>query len=322
MGKMKTKIAAAVLAALLCVPTLALARAGGGHGGSHSSGSSGHSSFSSSSSFSSPSSAYSSVSKSVPCEVKFAGNPAGIAACQKQNNRVFLVVLAIAAIVVLGYLAQNRARKNAPLGDFSDMGGESPDVQPSSSLADGIAKLKELDPLWNEQKFKELVNTGFFKIQNAWCVGDMTGARAFVSDGIMRRFTIQLEPYVAKKQRNVLGQLSLDSVELLDVTSDEKYSYVSTLVTATCTDTVVDAEGKIVESNYGGELTTWSEIWIWMRSNAAVTQEDEKGVFADKCPNCGATLKITAVGKCDYCGSELTKGDFDWVLSEIGQVDA
>lgn len=319
MGKMKTKMTAAVLAALLCVPTLALARAGGGHGGSHSSGSSGHSSSSSSSSFSS---SRSSSSTSVPCEVKFAGNPTAIAACRKQNNLVFFVVFGIIALVILGYLAQNRTRKNAPLGDLLATDSEPVDVQPSSGLTEGIAKLKELDPLWNEQKFKELVNTGFFKIQNAWCAGDMAGARAFVSDGIMRRFTTQLEPYVAKKQRNVLGQLSLDSVELLDVTSDEKYSYVSTLVTATCTDTVVDADGKVVESNYGGELTTWSEIWIWMRSNAAVTQENEKGVFADKCPNCGAALKITAIGKCDYCGTELTKGDFDWVLSEIGQVDA
>ena len=180
--------------------------------------------------------------------------------------------------------------------------------------------LTSKDPLWNEQKFKELVEVGFFKIQNAWSAADMSGARAYVSDGVMRRFGLQLEPYRAQARRNVLGQLSLDAADVVDVRADETYSYITTRVTATCTDTVVDAEGKVVESNYGGELTTWSEEWVWMRSNDAKTEAAEKGVFADKCPNCGAALKINAVGKCDYCGTELTKGDFDWVLSEIRQV--
>ena len=101
---------------------------------------------------------------------------------------------------------------------------------------------------------------------------------------------------------------------------DEKYTYITTRITATCTDVFVDADGKTVESNYNGKLTTWSEKWVWMRSNEVKTEENEKGIFADKCPNCGASLKINETGKCDYCGTELTKGNFDWVLSEIVQV--
>ena len=37
------------------------------------------------------------------------------------------------------------------------------------------------------------------------------------------------------------------------------------------------------------------------------------------CPNCAAELNITMAGECEYCGSKLTSGDFDWVLSEIQQ---
>ena len=148
---------------------------------------------------------------------------------------------------------------------------------PVADTSDQITTLKSLDPLWNEQKFKELVNTAFFKIQNAWCAGDMSSARAFISDGIMKRYTLQLEPYKAKNQHNVLGQLSLDTVDILDVRIDDQFTYLTTLVTATCTDTVVDADdGSVVEKNYDGKLTTWSEKWVWMRSNSAKTETADK----------------------------------------------
>ena len=71
-------------------------------------------------------------------------------------------------------------------------------------VSEKIQFVHSKDTNWNEQKFKELVNIGFFKIQNAWCAGDMSSARAFISDGIMRRFTLQLEPYLAKNQHNIL----------------------------------------------------------------------------------------------------------------------
>ena len=56
-----------------------------------------------------------------------------------------------------------------------------------------ISLLTDKDPNFTEQKFKELVNIGFYKIQNAWSACDMSGARAYISDGVMRRFSTQLE---------------------------------------------------------------------------------------------------------------------------------
>jgi predicted lipid-binding transport protein (Tim44 family) len=196
-------------------------------------------------------------------------------------------------------------------------------LQPANDVADKIAYIHSKDPNWNEQKFKELVNIWFFKIQNAWCAWDMSSARAFISDGIMRRFTLQLEPYKAKNQHNVLERLSLDRVDILDIHTDEKYIYMKTLINASCVDTVVDADdGSVSEVHNHGELEHWKEIWIWMRSNSVLTKDTESWIFVDKCPNCWSTLKINSIGKCDYCGTEVTKWEFDWVLSEIDQIDA
>jgi predicted amidophosphoribosyltransferase len=41
---------------------------------------------------------------------------------------------------------------------------------------------------------------------------------------------------------------------------------------------------------------------------------------AGACPSCGAPLdRINMAGTCEYCGSHLTRGEFDWVLSKIEQ---
>ena len=35
------------------------------------------------------------------------------------------------------------------------------------------------------------------------------------------------------------------------------------------------------------------------------------------CPNCGAPTQITSAGRCEYCGSVITTGEYNWVLSNL-----
>lgn len=104
------------------------------------------------------------------------------------------------------------------------------------------------------------------------------------------------------------------------INTDEKFDYITTFITATAKDYTIDKNEKVVDGDQD-EYITWSERWIFMRSASVQTKENEAGVFADKCPNCGASIAINAIGKCDYCGTEMNKGEFDWVLSEIIQID-
>ena len=38
------------------------------------------------------------------------------------------------------------------------------------------------------------------------------------------------------------------------------------------------------------------------------------------CPNCGAPTQITSSGKCEYCGSIITKGEHSWALSNLERI--
>ena len=75
-----------------------------------------------------------------------------------------------------------------------------------------------------------------------------------------------------------------------------------------------DAQGNHVCGSKK-KRTQFSEYWTFVRGRGAA--ENTKGDAV--CPNCAAELNITMAGECEYCGSKLTSGDFDWVLSEIQQ---
>jgi len=58
----------------------------------------------------------------------------------------------------------------------------------------------------------------------------------------------------------------------------------------------------------------------FMRSVGVLTREEISGVTGHNCPNCGAPLKMTSSAKCDYCGANVTTGQYSWVLSDYGTV--
>ncbi len=47
--------------------------------------------------------------------------------------------------------------------------------------------------------------------------------------------------------------------------------------------------------------------------------DSSKSTDPDRCPSCAASLAISQAGTCDHCGSLVTSGDFDWILSSIEQ---
>jgi hypothetical protein len=57
-----------------------------------------------------------------------------------------------------------------------------------------------------------------------------------------------------------------------------------------------------------------------MRSMGVLTKEGQANVTAHNCPNCAAPFEITSSGKCAYCDSVVTTGQYSWVLSDFGTI--
>ena len=82
-------------------------------------------------------------------------------------------------------------------------------------------------------------------------------------------------------------------------------------------DYIIDATTKQV---LRGDKTTErvnTYILTFVRKKGLQTKEGTEKINTTNCPNCGAPTQITSAGKCEYCGSVITTGEYSWVLSNL-----
>ena len=104
---------------------------------------------------------------------------------------------------------------------------------------------------------------------------------------------------------------------MVKVSQDAFFTSVTCRIWGVGADYTVNQNGSIV----GGSKSSprrYTEYWTLIRSvSARGTTSQTKG-----CPSCGAELKISMGGVCDYCRNHITGGEFGWVLSMIEQDEA
>ena len=152
-------------------------------------------------------------------------------------------------------------------------------------------------------------------IQSAWEKRDLTPVRAVLHQNLYQQTEKQIQKKIEDGIVNHLERISVNKSYLMSYHKDEKYEYLDVYLAASMIDyQVKEATGEIL---YGDKTTRWKMQYkmTFMRSVGSLTRDakdKEKGLV---CPNCGAPLTGTSFGKCEYCGSIVTTGAYDWVLS-------
>jgi hypothetical protein len=284
-----------LLLAALLVPTVALARAGGGQVG----GFSGGSSFGGGSGFGGLSGG------SV-------GGGTGSWCCSG------VIVIIIIVVVVVWSLIKNRMG-GTPAGGPATSAPIVPGAMPAG---DPFSDIKAGDPNFNTEMFYGRVNEMFIAIQYAWMNRNLEPVRRFLSDQQFSVLNNSVQTdYVAKSQINKLDNIHVDHMEPVEVVKQGDYDSVKMLITATVIDYTVDERtGALVnpgELGDGKTPTTFQEYWTFMRKSGVQSKMD---ATITKCPNCGAPVTDGNYVKCAYCGVQMNDPTLDWVLMRIEQV--
>lgn len=154
----------------------------------------------------------------------------------------------------------------------------------------------------------------FHTLQKSWSDQNLGQLRPFETDSLFQNHRYWVEEYQRQNLRNVLKDVTLENLELVKIRSDKFYDAITCRLFASMIDYTQDENGKVLCGNTW-KSTRFSEYWTFVRGRGA--SGNTKGDAA--CPNCAAELNISMAGECEYCGSKLTSGKFDWVLSEIQQ---
>ena len=275
------------------------ARAGGGHsyGGSHSSGGS-HS--------------YSGGSRSSG-----GGGGGGdlFVLIMLMINYPYIGIPLVAGGLLFFYLmgkGANNYRINSTIRKASGLS----DAQEKMLKEQNLAKIKESDPNFSEDKFIERAKSSFMIVQKCWSDQNLMPMKPFTSNGVFSRFSIQIDIQKESGFRNQLDDITILDASIQAVTSDNIYDRIDVMFTAMINDKDVDLKtGKVIRIN---ESSPFIEFWTFLRRRGAKTQS-KSGLLEGKCPNCGGDIRITESGNCEYCKAFVSSGEYDWVLTEITQ---
>ena len=190
-------------------------------------------------------------------------------------------------------------------------------ISDEARRSQALTSLQQRDPAFGEPAFLARVDTGFRKIQAAWCAQDLSAVRQFISDGIHERFSLQF-----REQQELGYRNQLDNLEVLEMRLEQALpGNVFEAVTVSIAASAVDYNVSLVDGRRTDGATSanpFVEYWSFLRRIGATTKESA-GLVEGFCPNCGAAIELNQWSKCASCDSLLRSGEYDWVLAEITQ---
>jgi predicted lipid-binding transport protein (Tim44 family) len=166
---------------------------------------------------------------------------------------------------------------------------------------------------WNG--FLGMAKSSFLRLQESWSNQTWELARPFETDHLFATHRYWIEQYKAAALVNRLEGIEIGKVLVAKVETDAYYEAITVRIFASGFDSTTDRSGKVVAGSKT-KRRAFSEYWTFLRRIGC----DKAGaVAAGGCPSCGAELKISMAGVCEYCNSKVVTGDFGWVLTAIDQ---
>lgn len=230
------------------------------------------------------------------------------------DNPIFLII--IIAIVVINVRNRKKRSNNSGQTRTSTASGPRPQRADIRGRDKNLDALTARDPNFSKHGFLSRVSNVFVTLQDAWTDKDWKSIRTFESNQLFNQHQRQLNEFVEKGQTNVVEDIAVMSTEIEEYTEDANSSYLSAILTARYKDYVIEDEsGKVVKGDPSRRYLMTYRMNFMRDLEAQTRPQGETSVTT--CPNCGANLSINQHGICEYCGSEVTTGAQQWVLTSL-----
>lgn len=229
----------------------------------------------------------------------------------------FAIAAVIFAVVILVFILIGK-RKGT--GTFSTrmVGGAKPVVQ--NHEAEIVPAITKIDPDFSLDGFTGWAKEVFLTLQNAWTARDWSLIRPFEKEELYRQHELQLQEYINLKRINIIERINIREAFLHKYVRDSQYEYLTVYMSVRMADYIIDEETKRVLRGNPNIDCYMDYLLTFMRKTGVKTKTADSAAQSKSCPHCGAPLQITSAGKCEYCGSIVTTGEFSWVLADMDAV--
>ncbi len=217
-------------------------------------------------------------------------------------------VIIIVVIVCIYVFGKNNSNIKGPV---------QPTINYQQREKDVEAKIKQVDPLFSKEEFIASSKSLFVKLQQAWTDRDWSVIRVFETNELFEQHKNQLQGYIDNNQINVMDRICVNYAHLFEFRQEGDKDILVVRLNSRMADYIIDATSKQVLK--GNKETEYVNTYLltFVRKKGLQTKEGTSKINTTNCPNCGAPTQITSAGECEYCGSVITTGEYNWVLSNL-----
>ncbi|MEN6620542.1 MAG: Tim44 domain-containing protein [Smithella sp.] len=133
-----------------------------------------------------------------------------------------------------------------------------------SDVDSGISYIRQMDPSFEEQRFKDQSMDAFFTIQGAWANRDMSPIRNMFTDEMYRIIQGEADDLRQKKQINRLDNIAVRKVELSEIWQETGNDFITVRFTANLLDYTTDESGAVI-SGSKTDPVKFEEYWTFTR---------------------------------------------------------
>lgn len=234
---------------------------------------------------------------------------------------VFLVVI---GIVVYGMIRSKKDSKRT-----TTTVGRSQTIQQSAgrniTLPDRTAQISDLikqnDPNFSAEDFLSFSRYVYVTIQDAWSKRDLSPVRIYLHDNLYNQTQKQIDRKIANGVINKIENVAVSTAYLTAYRRDKEFEYVTVYLNARLTDYEINEKtGQVLRGDPNARYELRYTLRFARNSSIKTTSANSQTLKSHSCPNCGAPLEMSSSGKCEYCGSTITTGQYSWVLSEYSSI--
>ncbi|MCB0370292.1 MAG: Tim44 domain-containing protein, partial [Bdellovibrionales bacterium] len=157
----------------------------------------------------------------------------------------------------------------------------------------------------------------FMNLQKSWTEQRWELARPYETDSLFQSHNYWIKDYQKKGEKNYLEKINVTKIVPVFLYNDKFYTSLTVRIYAEMIDYTLNKTGKVILGSKSKKVS-FSEYWTFIKGTGS-NQKPAKSHDINLCPSCGAGLKISMTGICEFCGSKITLAQFDWVLSQIEQ---
>lgn len=140
------------------------------------------------------------------------------------------------------------------------------DAEPEpSDFGAGLAHIGQMDPSFDEARFKDAIMDIFFRIQGAWMNRDLSSVASLLTDEMHDILQADVDRLLREKRINRLENIAVRQVDINDAWQEGGEDFITALIYANLLDYTVDeANGSIVAGS-NLEPIKFEEYWTLCR---------------------------------------------------------